>query len=377
MRLPLNEQFVSWARKSGLEETLVQGVREWIDHRRNGQPLDQFFRRLSSGPTSAKGYWARAVAAEKDKIKDPRAFVKFLRLLKPHIEIDVRTEPWNRWQRGSQVLVVVGKRDVSIPEVSASVKQRAVGARDSEAFAELSRVLHGDLGLNCEIVLEHLPARLSNEEAAARLQRWRSRKSVGMICVLGSPVVNPLANVIARSMLISDGKKEPDEPPIKFRWAYEVGTDNFLADQDIPGRRRMWDASEEGVAFPRAPATFSRVSDDTVQKRLRRTQGFADAGIFMMDCRQRPILVLCAGHGGTGTVGCVRQLREAQLIDDLLEAARAPSSKMRDRIVAAVEINRRRGRSGGGGVDDLEIVSAQMAWASSTPPGRVWRDSAD
>ena len=49
MKLPLNEQFVSWACKSGLEQILVQGIRESIDHRRKGQPLDQFFRKL--GPS--------------------------------------------------------------------------------------------------------------------------------------------------------------------------------------------------------------------------------------------------------------------------------------------------------------------------------------
>ena len=87
------------------------------------------------------------------------------------------------------------------------------------------------------------------QDAVALLKRWQSRKSVGLICVLGSPVVNPLANVIARMMLTNDGKKEPDDSPLKFRWAYEAGLDNFLADRDVPGERRMWSAGEEGVVI--------------------------------------------------------------------------------------------------------------------------------
>ena len=43
------------------------------------------------------------------------------------------------------------------------IRQRAVGARDSEAFAELSKFPHGNLWLDCEVVLEHAPAPLAAE----------------------------------------------------------------------------------------------------------------------------------------------------------------------------------------------------------------------
>jgi hypothetical protein len=39
-------------------------------------------------------------------------------------------------------------------------------------------------------------------------------------------------------------------------------------------------------------------------------------------CTHPAILVLCAGHGGCGTLGCVSQLRDTELIDDLLELSR-------------------------------------------------------
>ena len=381
LKLPLSTELVTLVKDSYLEPLLVRSVRDEIRLRRGTLDQEVFFSTLSTAQGSAKGYWSRGLDATRDRIKEPRAFVKFLRLLKPAIEIDVRTEPWNRWDsHRSRVIVVVGKREVSIPEVSAHVKQRAVGARDSEAFAELSRILYRDLGLDCEILLEHVPARMPRDEAVALMDRWRKDAAVGMICVLGSPVVNPLANVIARDMLRDDPNGEPEECPAKFRWAFKVSPDNFLADRAIKGGKEMWGPDEEGIAFPNRPTGYPRVGDDVVLKRFARQQTFKDAGLFMIDSRQPPILVLCAGHGGCGTLGSVRQLREKDLIGDLLDASRSPSVQLSDckpgRLVAIVEVNRRKTRKPQHGssnaIDDLEIASSQMVWASVDLPERPW-----
>jgi len=176
MKLPLNEVFVRAAMASGLEEQLVLWIGEEIDSRQAGfMDREAFFAGLSAVPGSAKGYWSRAV--KNNRIKDPRALVKFLRLLRPAIEIDSRMEPWNGWRRGSRVIVFVGERDVSIPKVSEKVRQRVVGARDSRSFAELAKIMYRDIGLDCEVVLEHATANLrvmtsrisTNYSAVARL----------------------------------------------------------------------------------------------------------------------------------------------------------------------------------------------------------------
>jgi hypothetical protein len=388
MRLPLNEGFLRAAIDSGLEERLVQSIDEEIARRQAGfKDREAFFACLSSVPGSAKGHWSRAVQG--NRIKDPRSLVKFLRLLRPAIEIDAQMEPWNHWRPGSRVIAFVGERDVSIPKVSENVRQLAVGARDSQAFAEMAKILYRDIGLDCEVVLEHTP-RLPNDQYANFLSTRLREPGVGMICVLGSPVVNPLANPAARE-IFRDTKT--DFLP-KFRWAYKTSSENFLADRDFPDRKEKWSPEEEGISLPnhRLLATpYPRVGDDLVltQKATSKTD-FPDAGIFMMDCTQPAILVLCAGHGGCGTLGCVSQLRERELIDDLLELSRTrkmePGDTKAERIVGIVTVNRRKKSTNGSHgaaapstsqppagtiVDDLEIVSARMVWASV--PYRDWK----
>ena len=102
---------------------------------------------------------------------------------------------------------------------------------------------------------------------------------------------------------------------------------------------------------------------------------FKDAGLLIMDCRGAAMLVLCAGHGGAGTLGCVRQLRDKVLIEELLEATRLEGGRTPGRFIAVVEVNRERpARSDATfSVDDLEIVSNPMVWASVEVRGRVWR----
>jgi hypothetical protein len=389
MKLPLNDDFVRAAVDSGLEERLVQAINEEIDRRQASfADRETFFATLSAVEGSAKGYWSRAI--KKDRINDPKAVVKFLRLLRPAIEIDTRMEPWNSWRPGSQVIAFVGEREVSIPNVSQKVKQRVVGARDSQSFAELAKIMYRDIGLDCEVVLEHAPS-LSKDEYADYLRERLHEPGVGMICVLGSPVVNPLANPAAREIF----RDTTEDFLPRFRWAHKTSPENFLADHHFPGKRDPWAAEEEGVSLPnhRNLATpYPRVGDDLVLAQMEEGKtDFPDAGIFMMDCTHPAILVLCAGHGGCGARGCVSQLRDTELIDDALELSRTrkmePTDTKPGRIVGVVIANRRRksvrandsGRAAKAhaagpdavtGVDDLQVVSARMVWASV--PCRNW-----
>jgi len=388
MKLPLTEEFVRAAIEAKLEARLIQSISQEIDRRQVGFPKrDDYLATLSTVRGRAKDLWSRAV--KNNRIVDAGRLVKFLRLLRPAIAIDTQMEPWNHWRPGSRVIAYVGEREVSIPKVSAKVKQRAVGARDSQSFAELAKIFYRDIGLDCEVVLEHAP-RLAKDRYAGFLRDRLNEPGVGMICVLGSPVVNPLANPAAREVF-RDTKK--DFLP-RFRWAYYTSQDNFLADREYPGRKDRWSPAEEGVSLSnhRSLATpYRRVGDDLVLAQMEKGEtDFPDAGIFMMDCTHPAILVLCAGHGGCGTLGCVSQLRETELIDDALQLSRTrkiePGDTQAGRIVGVVTVNRRRksppdGTNGADAgrnppsyaataVDDLHVVSARMVWASV--PCRGW-----
>jgi hypothetical protein len=389
MKLPLNEEFVRAAIASGLEERLVQAISQEIERRQVGfVDREAFFATLSAIEGSAKGYWSRGI--KKDRINDPKALVKFLRLMRPAIEIDTRMEPWNSWQPGSRVIALVGEREVSMPNVSQKVRQRVVGARDSQAFAELAKIMYRNIGLDCEVVLEHAPS-LPKDGYTDYLRQRLHEPGVGMICVLGSPVVNPLANPAAREIF----RDTTEDFLPRFRWAYNTSPDNFLADRDLPAKKDRWAEDEEGVSLPHhrnLPTPYPRIGDDLVLAQMEEGKtDFPDAGIFMLDCTHPAILVLCAGHGGCGTLGCVSQLSDTQLIDEALELSRnrkmAPTDTKPGRIVGVVVANRRRksvrandssraakpqaaAADNATGVDDLQVVSARMVWASV--PCRNW-----
>jgi hypothetical protein len=344
MRLPLNEEFVRAAIEAKLDARLIHSINEEIDRRQVGfTRRDDYLATLSTVRGRAKDLWSRAI--RNNRINDPRRLVKFLRLLRPSIVLDSQMEPWNHWRPGSRVIAYVGERDVAIPKVSAKVDQRVVGARDSQSFAELAKILYRDLGLDCEVVLEHAP-RLANDRYAAFLRDQLNEPGVGMICVLGSPVVNPLANPAARE--IFRDTREDFLP--RFRWGCTASPDNFLADRNYRARTDQWSPVEEGVSLPnyRNLATpYPRVGDDLVLAQMEKgATDFPDAGIFMMDCTHPAILLLCAGHGGCGTLGCVSQLRETELIDDALELSRTrkiePGDTKPGRFVGVVTVNRRR-----------------------------------
>ena len=129
------------------------------------------------------------------------------------------------------------------------------------------------------------------------------------------------------------------------------------------------------------PTSFSRVSDDLVAKRaalkkLPTSPRYQDAGLLMMDCRNGVFLVLCAGHGGAGTLGCVRQLREKALVEALLDEAATENEMPGRRFAAVVDVSRERREESDDllVVDDLEVVSSTIVWASSNVPGCSWAD---
>lgn len=67
----------------------------------------------------------------------------------------------------------------------------------------------------------------------------------------------------------------------------------------------------------------------------------------MMDVRRRPWLMMAAGHGGFGTLGCIDQLKDEQRISRLVGASWNPKltnlpdrPAARDRLFAVVTVDR-------------------------------------
>jgi hypothetical protein len=211
LRFPLNEEWIKWATDAVGEASVVQAIQDEIG-RRSGGNQTRFFASLATNPATARGLWQRAVDPVHRKILSTGSLTKFLRLLQPDIEVSTAGEPWARWRPGWQVAVIVGQRAVRIDEVSA-VKRRAVGARDSEALAEFIQILNRQLKLDCEVVLHHVPASLPSVQAKERLAAIQRNPTIGMVCVIGSPVVNPMANEIAANILSRPGLAAPPNSP--------------------------------------------------------------------------------------------------------------------------------------------------------------------
>jgi hypothetical protein len=199
MRLPLNVAFLEWAIRSLGEEEFVQALDMEYQAKRKGGGQAALSLDLARKPNSLRGLWDRAVTVNSGRIArtptgaiDFAPLVRFLTAMQPFMEICARPQPWQRWHDGDEVLAVLGERDVHIDEVSQKVKQRAVGARDVQTIALLAETCYARLQLDCRLTTHHVPAKLSADRSVAKLEELRSRRNLGMIVVIGSPVSNPL-----------------------------------------------------------------------------------------------------------------------------------------------------------------------------------------
>src|SRR5258708_36256921 len=158
VRLPLNDKWLDWAiDTAGGEEFFVAEIKRQIARRSSSSSRAQ---NRFLDEIGARGLWRASVIARTGRIRDRGQLLRLLMLLQPDIVIDPAPRPWNMWRGGSRVVVVVGRRIVSIKVVSTMVQQLAIGARDSEAFAEIARLFHDRLGLDYSIDLQHLPPKL-------------------------------------------------------------------------------------------------------------------------------------------------------------------------------------------------------------------------
>jgi hypothetical protein len=385
MKFPLNEKFLRWALDTVGEEEFARQMERDYRALCGAASQEDLSENLGLRPNSLRGQWDRLLEIKARKIARTAAgdiniplLLDFLTLVKFPVEICAKPRPWDRWQDGDQVVAVIGERYVRIDEVSRTVRQRAVGARDAEALALLSGACYGQMKLNADIGICHVSSRLPATDAAKKLRELRAGKKTGMIVVLGSPVVNPLAEPIAEAIL-RDGDKVIT-PPAKFRWAFETpGSGSLLSEPpqqpDKDGQQR-WRPEQEGIAVHQAHEEefFPRTPDDLIASDAAGGR-WPDCGILMIDCRSRPYLVLCAGHGGAGTLAAVKALRDdQQLIAQLLEASPHAITGS-DRVFAVVTADRVRETNlppTAERTDDLKLSASRVAWASAVVPNQSW-----
>jgi hypothetical protein len=345
MAVPL-EAFLGWARETVGDARLVKMVHEAIQRRAGLFSLEEFLKRYGAYPA-----YKKAIRPERGTIEDFDQLVRCVRLLGLSITADLRCSPWDRWEPDSVFTIVYGERQVHIPEVAKGMRQRAVGARDAEAMTYLVTLLRSRFQIEARVKLYPVPADLAPEAAEEQFERLRGNPETGAIVVLGSPVVNPMAEVAARA--ITDN--EPDFLPGRFRWSCrQTHSVPFLSDP-TPCK-----PEDEGIRRSSRGPTYRRVRDDRVLADIQRGKygPFADCGMPLMDCRQSPYLLLCAGHGGCGTVACVEALEQQGIIAERL-------AEGNDRLFELIEVKRRKPKHTAAEVDDLFIDKWTFVWGTS------------
>lgn len=217
-----------------------------------------------------------------------------------------------------------------IPVVAKKVDQFAVGAADVNSLAKLSNLLQSDLSLQCKIEVALVPTDTAANVAQSQLPAFVRRKDISAIFVIGSPMVNPLADPISEKILGSS------QPPAKFRWANKFP--GSLLSDPVAWPSGQCLALPSGTLFPRDP-------DDSIRSAVRKgNRQLKDYGLLLMSCEKRPPLVLAAGHDGVGTEGCLEILHSYSEISDRLKHAQMRNGKSLRCPTAAVQLLKQIGR---------------------------------
>jgi len=377
VRFPLNTGFLRWAIETIGKQEFARQLTN--DYRQicGARSQEDFAESLGLKRTAVRALWddviVRQQLAEREGNADFPLILRFLNLIHPSISISPAPFPWNHIAEGERVVLVVGERQVPIREVSRDVLQRVVGARDSEAASRLLEAFQCRMRLTGRVV--HTASSNSPEVAARELQALQNSPDVGAIVVLGSQVVNPMGLAVARALLRNESHE--DEPHAKFRWAHEP-EDWLLSDR--PSRkgttkRTKWAPKEQGIVALTAngPFLYPRVPDDTIARDPRLLHKWRDVGLLLKDCRKKPFLVLCAGHGGAGTIGSAEAIwKYPHVLTRILAAEDWPKWRNRAYCVVTVQRSRPKGAASAFKIDDLQTAEPQIAWAPVSFPGCSW-----
>ena len=229
MHLPLDEHFLQWAEKAVGTSCLVQMIGDGLDRVTQGKPRMKFLNELK-----IRGHWHRAIV--NGVIKSHADLATVIRVAELPIVIDTR-QPWHLVNRNDEIAVILGIRVVDIPEVSLKVRQRGVGARDTLAQAILANTCRR-LGIDADLIPHLVPSDWPTAEAQAFMDNLYKAPNLGAVIAIGSPAVNPLAEVVASRAL--DDKRSP----ARFRWSgFDPGPNTLLSERSEKSCARLTIAS--------------------------------------------------------------------------------------------------------------------------------------
>jgi hypothetical protein len=280
---------------------------------------------------------------------------------------DMRSHPWDLFCKGDALAVVLGSKLVEGPVMC----QFYISQRDMDAKNGLIDFLRGCQRLDFRPCEECLSIETSPEEAEAALRELQSRRDIGMIVSLGSPVVNPLAVPVARTILKNAGLKSS---PAWFEWPVVAKTLGFT----LPKRPLIFQQTDACGVRLRSPVKVNDSEERTWFPRvgryeaLRRFQAgdrgpFEDSGLLMLDVVSRPMLAFLAGHGGCGTLATLRALLDEETISQELAASHEGGSILGPgRLMQVVEARCTK-RTLRANVDDLEFGPGDW-WAYTLRP---------
>ncbi len=206
---------------------------------------------------------------------------------------------WGQIKYGTTIMVALGSHDVQILESSKTM--RAVGSRDLRAVALLFEHLYRRLNLQCAIEIFPVSQKSIEMDWEDQFETIAQRKDVSGIVCLGS-VTNPMSDIMARRIWGAD------KPPATFRYT-RLQEASFLCQ---PCKH----PEEEGIRYGKdlLPRTRSSRSDD--ERSIVK-----DCGLIGIRAKpNEPLLVLCAGHGGAGTIAAVLGVSNESEIKNRLQA---------------------------------------------------------
>ena len=133
-------------------------------------------------------------------IKDASKLAHVLRVMKISVDelIDRAPAPFEDWRDGSRILFILGKREgASPPESEAASVSQAVSDFDLGGYKGIVQYLQQSLYMRLDF--ENWEAGLPNKLARPRFDQLlkNGRADLGAVIVLGSPAVNPAAEVVS------------------------------------------------------------------------------------------------------------------------------------------------------------------------------------
>lgn len=356
----VDDCFKDWFRR---EKADAWKFEEYVRHH-YAKPLLSAIRRAASDPNAETDQTVRELTEFFAAVQMP--FEALLRFNENPV-------PFASWKPGDIVAVCVARRAARNDEgeaAEANWRRYVHGSRDVLAINDLTnalqRKLHLDFMLRIEPVDPVLRApdvKKARNKARRQFGRLLADPRVGAIVSLGSGPHNPISNLMAER--IAD---DFDPFPVAFRWTSSERSEIDFLDEKaraaswISEGRRLRETAKAGIWFKtKGHVEFlPRVTDteivETASGQNRKRRIFVDSGVLAIDTRRKPVLILAAGHGGSGTRACAMALGKTATIERYMGRPGNEDSNFHsapDRFVRVVKVERR--KQSNNRVDDVAL----------------------